>query len=83
MQEVELYYRRYNRYSCTRYRRYMRYSCTTANAANEAVPNFGTGMTIFICISPIDVSCKNGSRCMSRALLQEVQEVQVIQLYYS
>ena len=53
-QEVKLHYMRYRKYSCIQ---------TTANAANAAVPNFGIGTTIFKCMTPIDVSCRNGSRC--------------------
>ena len=52
MQEVALYYRRYRR--C---------SCTTANAANAAVPKFGTGTSVFKCICPIDASYRNDSTC--------------------
>ena len=42
---------------------YRRYSCTTANAANAAVANFGTGMTVFKCITPTDLSYRNDSKC--------------------
>ena len=42
------------------YRRYRRYSCTTADAA---VPKFGTGTAVFKCISPIDPSYRNDSKC--------------------
>ena len=78
IQEIQLYYRRY--------------SCTTANATNAAVPNFGTGTTIFKCLNPIYVSCRNGSRFRRlKTILQEVQQIQLykvqevheIQLYYS
>ena len=65
MQEVQLYYRRYKRCSCTT-------GCTgdtavndcnTAKAANAIVPTFGTGKTVFKCMSPIDVLCRNESKC--------------------
>ena len=49
MQEVQLYYRRYRRYSCT--------------TTNAAVPNFGTGTAVFKCISHIDASYRNDSKC--------------------
>ena len=75
MQQVQLYYRRYRRYSCT-----------TGGAGDTAVPNFGTGTVVFKCISPIDAYYRNGSRCRryscttaSTAVLQETQDMQ---LYY-
>ena len=76
MQEVQLYYRRYRRYSCN-----------TTNAANASVPNFGTERAVFKCMSPIDVLCRNESKCRryscttggtrDAAVLQEVQEAQL------
>ena len=61
MQEVQLYYRRYRRYSCT--------------TTNAAVPNFGTGT--FKCISPIDVSSGMAADAGGRTVLQEVQDIQL------
>ena len=76
VQEIQLYYRRCRRFSCT-----------TGGAEGTSVPRFGIGTAVFKCMSPIDVLCRNESKCRryscttggtrDAAVLQEVQEAQL------
>ena len=73
------------------YRRYKRCSCTTGGAGGTVVPGFGTRTAVFMCMSPIDVSCRNDSKlrrisCTTggtgvTAVLQQIQQIQHTQLY--